>query len=315
MPDLSNVLQGHDLGFFKIVAEGWGIELDAPDAYTAQSILEAAMRDRALLEETVEVLPVEAQHALGALLANEGRMPWAQFERLHGEIRTMGPARRDRERPDLDPISPAEQLWYRALIGRAFLNLPPEPQEYFYIPEDLINIFPSLGDSDLAPLGRPASPQESAQSIPASDEILDHACTLLAALRCKMDLDALDTIHEQNMRPYVEKVYPWNPELFRKGFRPEDYRVILDEGEVVGMTKVVPAENSIYLAEIQIRPSHQRRGIGTAIIQSVLRTAADSGLRVWLKVVRGNPAMDLYARLGFSVFEETETHTAVSILR
>ena len=193
MPDLSNVLQGHDLGFFKIVAEGWGIELDAPDAYTAQSILEAAMRDRALLEETVEVLPVEAQHALGALLANEGRMPWAQFERLHGEIRTMGPARRDRERPDLDPISPAEQLWYRALIGRAFLNLPPEPQEYFYIPEDLINIFPSLGDSDLAPLGRPASPQESAQSIPASDEILDHACTLLAALRCKMDLDALDT--------------------------------------------------------------------------------------------------------------------------
>ena len=193
MPDLSNVLQGHDLGFFKIVAEGWGIELNAPDAYTAQPILEAAMRDRALLEETVEVLPPEAQQALGRLLANEGRMPWAQFERLYGEIRTMGPARRDRERPDLDPVSPAERLWYRALIGRAFLNLPPEPQEYFYIPEDLIHIIPSLGNSDLAPLGRPASPQESAHSIPASDAILDHACTLLAALRCNMELGMLDT--------------------------------------------------------------------------------------------------------------------------
>jgi hypothetical protein len=192
MPDLSNVLQGHDLGFFNIVANGWGIELNAPDAYTAQSHLEAAMRERALLEETVEVLPPEAQQALRALLANEGRMPWTQFERLHGEIRTMGPARRDRERPDLEPASPAERLWYRALIGRAFLNVLPEPQEYCYIPEDLINIFPSLGDSELAPLGRPASPQESAHCMPASDEILDHACTLLAALRCNMDLDSLD---------------------------------------------------------------------------------------------------------------------------
>jgi hypothetical protein len=151
------------------------------------------MRDRALLGEVVEALPADAQQALAALLANEGHMPWAQFERLYGEIRTMGPARRDRERPDLDPVSPAERLWYRALIGRAFLNLPPEPQEYFFIPDDLITIFPSLGSSELSPLGRPASPQESAHIIPANDTILDHACTLLAALRCRMDLDALDT--------------------------------------------------------------------------------------------------------------------------
>ena len=193
MPDLSNVLQGHDLGFFKIVAEAWGVELNAPDAYTAQQILEAAMCNRALLEETVEVLPPEAQQALGALMTNEGRMPWAQFERLYGEIRSMGPARRDRERPDLDPDSPAEWLWYRGLIGREFFNLQPEPQEYFYIPDDLINIFPPLGDSDLTPLGRPASPQESAHVFPVCDAILDHACTLLAALRCKMDLAVLDT--------------------------------------------------------------------------------------------------------------------------
>jgi len=29
------------------------------------------------------------------------------------------------------------------------------------------------------------------------------------------------------MRPYVEKVCTWNTDLFRNGFSPEDYMVIL----------------------------------------------------------------------------------------
>ncbi len=183
MPDLAQTLQGHDLGFLKMIANAWGIELNAPDVHVALPLLINGIKDAELLGEVVDALPVEAQTALRELVSNEGRLPWPQFSRRYGELRVMGAARRDRERPDLQPASPAEVLWYRALIGKAFLNLPPEPQEYAYIPDDLVEFLPDFPVEHTPVLGRPASPAETGAVMPASDRILDDACSLLANLR------------------------------------------------------------------------------------------------------------------------------------
>jgi hypothetical protein len=196
MPDLEHTLQGHDLGFLKIVAGTWGIELNAPDTVTALPILVEGVLENADFAEIIEALPQDAKNVLQALLRNDGHMLWATFVRTFGELRRMGMAKRDRERPDLKPASAVEILWYRGLVGRAFLNMPPsgEPQEYAYIPEDLLPILPSLRTDLPLPLGRPATPKESARPILANDRILDHACTLLAALRLKLDEDALENL-------------------------------------------------------------------------------------------------------------------------
>ena len=191
MPDLIHTLQGNDLGFLRMVAGVWGIELNSPDAYTALPVLVSAMKNRRLASEVIESLPAAARSALQALIENDGALPWSLFCRKFGEVRVMGAAKRDRERPDLNPDSPAELLWYRALIGKAFFNLPPEPQEFAYIPEDLLEYLQTLGTTGPQPLGRPASPIESAHAIPANDRLLDHACTLLAALRLNPKLDDL----------------------------------------------------------------------------------------------------------------------------
>jgi len=193
MPDLTHTLQGSDLGFLRMVANAWGIELNAPDAYSALPMLVDGIRSRQLVLEVVEALPTEARGALQALLDSEGQLPWSQFARRFGEVRVMGAARRDRERPDLKPGCPSEMLWYRALIGKAFFDLPPEPQEYAYIPEDLLEYLQPLSSQGVQPMGRPASPAESAHLLPTSDAILDHTCTLLAALRLNLDPAGLDT--------------------------------------------------------------------------------------------------------------------------
>jgi hypothetical protein len=192
MPDLLHTLEGHDLSFLKMVASTWRIELNAPDAATALPALTSALLSRPLIVEMLETLPEEAREALQVLLENEGRLPWSQFSRRFGEMRAMGPARRDRERPDLLPASTVEILWYRALIGKAIFNLPPEPQDYAYIPDDLVEYLYPLGAVRIAPIGRPASPAECAQPILASDRILDHACTLLAALRMNAEPQELN---------------------------------------------------------------------------------------------------------------------------
>ncbi len=208
MPDLTTSLQSHDLGHLRIVASLWGVELTAAETDAALTELAAALLDPNLLRELVESLSPEACAALEALVTEGGRIPWAAFARRFGEIREVGAGRRDREQVYLHPISAAETLWYRALLAKAFFDTPSGLQEFAYIPEDLISLL-SAGkfnreereeegkrkekafatfagfavNSGEEPPGRAATPTERAHVILADDRILDHACTLLVALR------------------------------------------------------------------------------------------------------------------------------------
>ena len=190
MPTLADVLQGRDLAFLKMVAGTWGLELAAPDAAAALPLLVQGILSHQWRAEVLETLPDEARTALKDLLADEGRMPWARFTRRFGELRALGPARRDRERPDLRPASTTEALYYRGLIGRNFLKISGvEDQEYAYIPDDLLEIAGGQAAPAEQPPGRPATPGECAAPRPASSAVLDQAATLLAWLRLGEPVD------------------------------------------------------------------------------------------------------------------------------
>ncbi len=196
MPTLLQSLQGRDLGHLRIVAELWGVELTASQADLALQELTAALLDPGLVAEMVGALPEEARSALRALAEAGGRLPWAAFTRRFGEIREVGPARRDRERIYLQPISAAEVLFYRAFLARAFFDAPSGAQEFAFVPDDLLNLVkgkalertegesrPAFPEREQTPLGRPASPKERESPLPLCDRLLDDATTLLAALR------------------------------------------------------------------------------------------------------------------------------------
>ncbi len=183
MPDLVESLYEQDLGHLAIIASLWDIPLNAPDAHRALSILAAAMLDPGLIEETLSSLEPAARQALAALQRSGGRMPWAQFVRQHGALREMGAARRDRQRPYLNSASPVEALWYRGLVGRAFFDASGGLREFAYIPSDLLALLPEPPEAGPSGLGRPATAAERAHLTLASDRVLDHAATLLAALR------------------------------------------------------------------------------------------------------------------------------------
>ena len=205
MPDLSKSLQGHDLGHLKIIAQLWGIDMAAPNARIALQNLIPELLNRDLAAEIVSQLPTEARTALEDLTnQDESRLLWALFTRRYGAVREMGPGRRDRDRPFLNPISPAEALWYRALIGRAFFDTPNGPEEFAYIPEDLVLLLPSTQPQPGSSMGRRASPAEKGYLQPANDCILDHACTLLAALRLGFSTEQLDEIETSWNEPEIK---------------------------------------------------------------------------------------------------------------
>ena len=189
MPDLIQSFHQHDTGHLKIVAELWGIELSVKGSQAITKQLCAALLNPDLLAEILESLPPNARAAVYSLQARAGRIPWAEFIRQYGEIREMGPGKRDRERPHNAPASPAEALFYRALLARAFFSTPAGPVEFAYIPDDLFALIPSRGGPQektpalMKPLGRPASPTEKTHIVSTGNFILDDATSLLAALR------------------------------------------------------------------------------------------------------------------------------------
>jgi hypothetical protein len=201
MPSLIHSLQSRDIGHLRIVAELWGVELVATETDAALGELCAALLDPELIREITDTLSAEAASALDALAEAGGCIPWSAFARRFGELREAGPGRRDREQVWLHPVSAAETLFYRALLARAFFDTPAGPQEFAYIPDDLLKMIHHREhkehgeekqeisvDSVISvvksePLGRAATPKERAHPLPLCNRLLDDATTLLAALR------------------------------------------------------------------------------------------------------------------------------------
>jgi hypothetical protein len=190
-PTLSQSFQAHDLAYFRIVAELWGLDIQFPDTRTAIKQLTAHLLDPEKINEMIELLPAEALAALHELTRNSGRLPWSQFTREYGVVREMGAGRRDREKPYLEPISATEWLWYRALVGRAFFDSPTGPREYVYIPSDLHTLLPFSLEKPSLYFGREASRRERQKSIRTSNLILDHSCTMLAAIRMGYPVESI----------------------------------------------------------------------------------------------------------------------------
>ncbi len=128
------------------------------------------------------------------------------------------------------------------------------------------------------------------------------------------DFDFLFHLHEQAMRAMVELAFgSWDPDwqlaYFRENFDPSLLRVIQWDGQDAGLLYVQERSEELFLVDIEILPSFQRRGIGTQVIQALIAEAERQGKMVALQVLKVNPAARrLYERLGFRVTGEKEKH-------
>jgi RimJ/RimL family protein N-acetyltransferase len=123
------------------------------------------------------------------------------------------------------------------------------------------------------------------------------------------DRDFLFDLHRQAMRDYVEPLWGWDDgvqrRLFDDRFTTRHSRVIQVDGEDVGLLQLEDQPSEVVLGLIELLPAWQGKGIGTAIIRSVLA----QGKPVSLRVLRGNPrAAALYKRLGFRIVRRAPEH-------
>jgi ribosomal protein S18 acetylase RimI-like enzyme len=128
------------------------------------------------------------------------------------------------------------------------------------------------------------------------------------------DYQWLWELKRSTMRPYVELTWGhWDEatqeEFFRKHFSSETVQIISLDGQRAGLLNVERETDEMFLANLQIHPSFQNRGLGSAVLQELLESASALGVPIRLQVLRVNVgAARLYGRFGFKLYSETPTH-------
>jgi ribosomal protein S18 acetylase RimI-like enzyme len=124
------------------------------------------------------------------------------------------------------------------------------------------------------------------------------------------DLAFCRRITHETMRSMVEQLFGWDEawqtEKFARQWNVNEVRIITVATEDAGWLQTAMVEDALFLKQIYLDRRFQRQGVGTRVMQIVIEDAQQQSKDVTLGVLKINPALSLYQRLGFRTTGEDE---------
>jgi ribosomal protein S18 acetylase RimI-like enzyme len=84
--------------------------------------------------------------------------------------------------------------------------------------------------------------------------------------------------------------------------------IVLVGGEPVGVLTLADWGDQLHVVWMAIQLEVQGRGLGGALVAHCQQQALQAGKPLTLQVLKGNPAVALYKRCGFEVYERNGPH-------
>ena len=91
---------------------------------------------------------------------------------------------------------------------------------------------------------------------------------------------------------------------YREHYPGALFQVIEQDGVAIGRLYVAHWEREIRIVDIALLPEHHGAGTGTQLLRGLQDEARSAGKTLTIHVERFNPALRLYARLGFQQVED-----------
>jgi len=113
-------------------------------------------------------------------------------------------------------------------------------------------------------------------------------------------MDEFRFLEEQQKHALIRMQYDAQRFQYEEGYPQAESEIILLGGRPVGRMLVDESEREITLIDIALLPEHRNSGIGTHLLKELLSRAVLARKPVSLHVIKSNPALRLYERLGFS---------------
>lgn len=120
---------------------------------------------------------------------------------------------------------------------------------------------------------------------------------------------------KENFKWYVKKIYGWDEkkqiEIYKNFINEhrKDMKIIKSNNEIIGVfTNYINENNESVISLFYIDKNYQGKGIGTKILKDQLEFDKQNKRNTILQVYKENPAQFLYKKVGFEIYQETDTH-------
>jgi len=140
------------------------------------------------------------------------------------------------------------------------------------------------------------------------------------ALRASIasDRDFLFELNRTTHHDYVVSTWgawseQWQQKYFDENFDPIRIQIIQYDDTDIGQLRLHITKEELFLAAFAILPDFQNKGIGTYLITQLITEARLLRLPIRLRVLKVNPARKFYSKLGFKVYDQTDTHYLMSV--
>ncbi|HEU4413451.1 MAG TPA: GNAT family N-acetyltransferase [Candidatus Angelobacter sp.] len=113
---------------------------------------------------------------------------------------------------------------------------------------------------------------------------------------------------EAQQQAFLRMQFTTQQRWYASAYPEAEHQIIEREGVAVGRLLVLRQAGSVLLVDIALLPDSRGLGIGTELIGQLVRECRAEKLPLRLQVLKANPAMKLYERLGFAKTGEDQVY-------
>ena len=100
---------------------------------------------------------------------------------------------------------------------------------------------------------------------------------------------------------------------YQTAYPAAEHRIIQIHGRPVGRMILLREQSTWQLIDISLLPENRGHGIGGKLIRSLIQECTGAGAALRLQVLKVNPALHLYQRLGFTTTGEDQIYMQMEI--
>ena len=109
---------------------------------------------------------------------------------------------------------------------------------------------------------------------------------------------------ETEKRAFLLMQFTAQHQYYQENYAGTDFLVLLLDDYPIGRLYLARWKDEIRIVDIALLPEYRDTGIGTSLLLDILAEAQEVGKPVRIHVEKFNPALRLYARLGFTNIDD-----------
>jgi ribosomal protein S18 acetylase RimI-like enzyme len=145
--------------------------------------------------------------------------------------------------------------------------------------------------------------------------VAEHDEPFLRQLYASVREDELAVVpwDEDEKDAFLRQQFDAQDAYYREHYDGASYHVIEVEGQPAGRLYLARWVDEIRIMDIALVPEYRGRGIGTALLRTLVEEGVRTGRRVSIHVEKHNPAWRLYERLGFEPVADRGVHMLMEV--